>query len=159
MGVLISSIGAFVMALIVIYVRTKKSKEPTSIKKILLPPVFMSTGSIMFLYPPMQVHVLYAIESLIVGMIFSIPLILTSNFEVKGKEIFLKRSKSFVFILLGLLILRTIIKFFVGDVISVYETGGLFYILAIGMIFPWRIAMYLRFKQTQKVLHLTEQPH
>jgi len=158
-GVLISSIGAFVMALIVIYVRTKKSKEPTSIKKILLPPVFMSTGSIMFLYPPMQVHVLYAIESLIVGMIFSIPLILTSNFEVKGKEIFLKRSKSFVFILLGLLILRTIIKFFVGDVISVYETGGLFYILAIGMIFPWRIAMYLRFKQTQKVLHLTEQPH
>lgn len=159
MGVLISSIGAFVMALIVIYVRTKKSKEPTSIKKILLPPVFMSTGSIMFLYPPMQVHVLYAIESLIVGMIFSIPLILTSNFEVKGKEIFLKRSKSFVFILLGLLILRTIIKFFVGDVISVYETGGLFYILAIGMIFPWRIAMYLRFKQTQKVLHLREQPH
>jgi len=158
-GVLISSIGAFVMALIVIYVRTKKSKEPTSIKKILLPPVFMSTGSIMFLYPPMQVHVLYAIESLIVGMIFSIPLILTSNFEVKGKEIFLKRSKSFVFILLGLLILRTIIKFFVGDVISVYETGGLFYILAIGMIFPWRIAMYLRFKQTQKVLHLREQPH
>ena len=159
MGVLISSIGAFVMALIVIYVRTKKSKEPTSIKKILLPPVFMSTGSIMFLYPPMQVHVLYAIESLIVGMIFSIPLILTSNFEVKGKEIFLKRSKSFVFILLGLLILRTIIKFFVGDVISVYETGGLFYILAVGMIFAWRIVMYLRFKQTQKVLHLTEQCH
>ncbi|MBP1931618.1 CcdC family protein [Ammoniphilus resinae] len=159
MGVLISSIGAFVMALVVIYVRNKKSKEPTSIKKILLPPVFMSTGSIMFLYPPMQVHVLYAIESLIVGMIFSIPLILTSNFEVKGKNIFLKRSKSFIFILLGLLILRTIIKFFVGDVMSVYETGGLFYILAIGMIFPWRIAMLFRFKQTQKVLHLTNESH
>ncbi|HJV45554.1 MAG TPA: cytochrome c biogenesis protein CcdC [Bacillota bacterium] len=156
---IISTIVMFIMAGLVIIIRLKKSKEPTSMKKIILPPLFMSTGFSMFFYPTMQVHLLYAIESLIIGMVLSIPLILTSNFEVKGREIFLKRSKSFIFILLGLFILRTIVKVYIGEQISYYETAGLFYILAVGMIFPWRLAMLYKYKQTQqRILGIDENP-
>lgn len=136
-----------IMAFIVLTIRLRKSKQPTSLKQIILPPLFMSSGFIMFLYPPMHVHILYAIESLITGMCLSIPLILTSKFEVRGTDIFLKRSKAFMFILLGLIILRLAMKSYIGDYVSFYETGGLFYILAVGMIFPWRIAMAIKYRQ------------
>jgi membrane protein CcdC involved in cytochrome C biogenesis len=156
---IISTIATFLMATLVILIRVKKSKEPTSIKKIILPPLFMSTGFSMFLYPPMQVHLMYAVESLITGMVLSIPLISTSNFEVKGKHIFLKRSKSFIFILLGLLILRLVMKIYIGEQISYYETAGLFYILAVGMIFPWRLAMVYKYKQMkQRILQFDREP-
>lgn len=143
----ISSVISVIMAFIVLTIRLRKSKQPTSFKQIILPPLFMSTGFCMFLYPPMHVHLLYAIESLITGMCFSIPLILTSKFEVKGDDIFMKRSKAFIFILLGLVMLRLVLKTYIGEFVSFYETGGLFYILAVGMIFPWRIVMALKFRQ------------
>lgn len=138
---------SLIMATIVMAVRIKRAKQAISLKQIVLPPLFMSTGFIMFLYPPMHVPVLYAVESLFMGMILSIPLILTSKFEVKGPDIFLKRSKLFVLILLGLFLTRMGLRVYLEEFISFYETGALFYILAIGMIFPWRIAMAIRYKQ------------
>lgn len=136
-----------IMAFIILTIRLRKSKQPTSFKQIILPPLFMSSGFIMFLYPPMHVHILYAIESLITGMCLSIPLILTSKFVVKGNDIFMKRSKAFIFILLSLVVLRLVMKAYIGEYVSFYETGGLFYILAVGMIFPWRIAMAVKYRQ------------
>lgn len=148
----IATIGSIVMAIIALMVRLRRANKPTSLKQIILPPLFMSTGSIMFFYPPMHVHIGYAIESLITGMVFSIPLILTSKFEIKENEIFLKRSKAFFFILLGLFVIRLVAKIYIEEYISIYETGALFYILAVGMIFPWRIAMALKFKQLHRSL-------
>lgn len=148
----IGTVFSIIMALIVITIRIRRANKPTSFKQIILPPLFMSTGFVMFLYPPVRVHHLYAVESLITGMCLSIPLILTSKFEIRGNEIFLKRSSAFIFILLGLLVIRLVAKIYVGEFISFYETGALFYILAIGMIFPWRIAMALKFKQLHRSL-------
>jgi membrane protein CcdC involved in cytochrome C biogenesis len=149
---LISVIVTAFVAMSIIVVRLRAAKKPTSLKKIILPPIFMCTGFSMFLDPAIQVHTYYAVESLITGMVFSIPLILTSKFEVREGEVFLKRSKSFVFILLGLFLIRTLIKIYMGGTISYTESGALFYILAVGMIFPWRIAMMVRFQQLTKGL-------
>lgn len=148
----IATIGSIIMAFIVLMVRLRRANKPTSFKQIILPPLFMSTGFSMFLYPPMHVHLAYAMESLITGVCFSIPLILTSKFEIKGNEIFLKRSKAFFFILLGLVVIRLIAKVYIEEFVSFYETGALFYILAVGMIFPWRIAMAFKFKQLHRSL-------
>ena len=148
----IATIGSIIMAFIVLMVRLRRAKQPTSFKQIILPRLFMSTGFFMFLYPPTHISLAYAIESLITGMIFSIPLILTSKFEIRNNEIFLKPSKAFIFILLGLFVIRLGAKVYIGDLVSIYETGALFYILAVGMIFPWRIAMAVRFKQLHRTI-------
>ncbi|MBU7592230.1 CcdC family protein [Metabacillus halosaccharovorans] len=151
----VSSFIAVAMALFVLFIRFKSAKKPASAKKIILPPIFMSTGALMFLHPFFRVTAAEFFEALFVGMFFSIFLIKTSNFEIRDNNIYLKRSKAFAFILLGLLIIRIIMKSFLSTTIDVGELSGMFWILAFGMIVPWRIAMYRAFLRVQKEHHLS----
>ncbi|MFD1735922.1 CcdC family protein [Bacillus salitolerans] len=145
--VVVSSILAIIMATLAIFIRMKAAKRPASVKKIILPPLFMSTGSLMFVFPMFQVSPLQVLEAVSVGMIFSIFLIKTSHFEIKDDEIYLQRSKAFIFILFGLLILRIILKTVLSSSIDFGELSGMFYLLALGMIVPWRIAMYFSYRK------------
>ncbi|WP_374723019.1 CcdC family protein [Peribacillus tepidiphilus] len=142
-----STAFGIIMALIVLTIRMKASKKPVSAKKIILPPIFMSTGALMFIHPMFRVTPLEIVEALSVGLLFSILLIKTSNFEIRGEQIYLKRSKAFAFILIGLLIVRIVAKLILSSSIDVGELSGMFWILAFGMIVPWRIAMYLQYKK------------
>ncbi|MGP4079738.1 CcdC family protein [Pseudalkalibacillus sp. R45] len=151
MWVIISSILALFMACVALYIRMKAARKPATIRKIILPPLFMSTGFLMFLYPPTRVPWGEALEAFVVGIIFSFLLIRTSSFERRSDAIYLKRSKVFVYILLGLLLFRIVLKLYLGQYISIEETSGLFFILAFGMLAPWRIAMYLKFKKLQAI--------
>jgi membrane protein CcdC involved in cytochrome C biogenesis len=150
--VVVSSIFAICMAVFVMFVRMKASKKPTSVKKIVLPPVFMSTGALMFLFPMFRVTPMEILEAVTVGMFFSIFLIMTSKFEIRDNEIYLKRSRAFVFILVGLLVIRIIAKLVLSSSIDVGELGGMFWILAFGMIVPWRIAMYIQYRKFHHAL-------
>jgi membrane protein CcdC involved in cytochrome C biogenesis len=150
MNVLISSVIAIFMGCLILFVRMKASKKPVNAKKIILPPLFMSTGALMFLHPMFRVGFAQVVEALVVGMIFSLFLIKTSKFEIKDGNIYLKRSKAFIFILIGLLMIRIIAKFILSTSIDVGELSGMFWILAFGMIVPWRIAMYIQYMKLQK---------
>lgn len=147
-----STIVAAFMAVTMIFIRLKVAKKPASIKKIILPPVFMSTGALMFLFPPFQLHRMEALEAIAVGMLFSIFLIRSSKFEIKNKEIYLIPSKSFIFILFGLLFIRIIIKLVVGSQITLGETSAIFFLLGFGMIFTWRLAMLYKFNKLRREL-------
>lgn len=142
---ILSTIVAAVMATTMILVRARASEKPASIKKIILPPLFMSTGALMFLFPMFRVPISDVIEALLVGIFFSFFLIKFSKFEIKNNEIYLVPSKAFIFILFGLLILRIIIKLIIGSNISFGETSGMFFLLGFGMIFTWRIAMLFKY--------------
>ncbi|MBU8877941.1 cytochrome c biogenesis protein CcdC [Bacillus sp. FJAT-29790] len=151
--VIASSIGAICMAVFAMFIRMKAAKQPATAKKIILPPVFMSTGALMFLFPIFRVTPLEIVEAAAVGMIFSILLIKTSSFEIRDNQIYLKRSKAFLFILLGLLIVRVIAKLVLSSYIDIGQLGGMFWILAFGMIVPWRIAMFMDFRKLQQQLY------
>ncbi|GAA4715920.1 CcdC family protein [Brevibacillus fulvus] len=143
-------IAMLLMAGFVIMVRMRAAKRPVSIKGIILPPIFMSTGFVMFHLPEAVTPLSYDLIAFFVGMVFSVPLILTSRFEIVGQDVFLKRSKAFFFILFGLLVIRFAIKLIVGDSFSPLQSAGLFFILAYGMIVPWRIAMLVMYRQLVK---------
>jgi len=153
---ILSLLIGVIFAASVIFVRLKASNKPTNAKKILLPPVFMSTGFLMFIAPATRVPFTELIEAFIVGMIFSILLIKTSKFHIIDGEIYLKRSKAFIFILIGLLVVRTVIKIFLEQEIHLGQTAGLFFTLAFGMILPWRVAMFVMYKRLLK--HADEKP-
>jgi membrane protein CcdC involved in cytochrome C biogenesis len=140
------------MAMVVFFLRMRAAKKPATFKKIVMPPLFMSTGFAMFFYPSMHVHVKYALLALFIGTILSYPLIMTSRFEIVGSDIYLKRSKAFIFILLGIMGLRLVLKSYVGTYVDVMETAGLFFILAFGMIVPWRIAMGVEYMKLYRTL-------
>ncbi|WP_342597971.1 cytochrome c biogenesis protein CcdC [Psychrobacillus sp. FSL H8-0483] len=148
--IIATTIMAIGMGIVVTTLRAKAAKHPASVKKILLPPVFMSTGAVMFVFPFFRVTGAQFLEAIGVGILFSVVLIWTSKFERKDGNIYLKQSKAFVFILIGLLIIRVIGKIVLSSTIDVGALSGMFWILAFGMIVPWRIAMYLQFKKIQK---------
>jgi membrane protein CcdC involved in cytochrome C biogenesis len=152
MVVVASSIGAIGMAILAMFVRMKAAKKPATARKIILPPVFMGTGALMFVVPMFRVTYLELFEAMAVGLVFSILLIKTSKFEIRENEIYLKRSRAFVFILFGLLVLRIILKLLLSSTIDYGELSGMFFILAFSMILPWRIAMYLQFRRFQEKL-------
>ena len=145
-----STFIALFMGTLAAFVRSKAVKRPASIKTIILPPLFMSTGALMFIFKEFRVPPLQIIEAIGIGMLFSLILIRTTNFEIRNEEIYMKRSKAFVFILFGLLIIRLVGKLVLSNTIDVGELGGMFWILAFGMIVPWRIAMLFKFKKLDK---------
>ncbi|ATV01333.1 hypothetical protein CS301_09140 [Bacillus velezensis] len=152
MMIIISSVIAAAMAISVMIVRIKSSDKPASPKKIILPPIFMSTGALMFLFPIFRVTGEEFLEAITLGVIFSIFLIKTSKFEIKNNEIYLKRSKAFVFILIGLLVIRIAMKSILSTTVDYGALSGMFWILAFGMIVPWRIAMFLSYRKTSNEL-------
>lgn len=151
---ILSSVIAVVFALTVIVVRVRGSRKPVNARKIWIPPVAMSTGFCMFVSKSTHEPWLWALCAFVVGMFFSYPLVATSHMSIQGKDIYLKRSRSFVFILLGLLILRLVLHSYVEQYVSIPQTASLFFILAYGMILPWRVAMYLRYERLFKQLQL-----
>ncbi|WP_280771943.1 CcdC family protein [Salipaludibacillus daqingensis] len=152
---IIFMILAVFMAMFALFVRMKAMKRPANVKKILIPPLAMSTGFLMFLYPPVrEITSLEVIEAFAVGLLFSIILIKTSSFEIRGKDIYMKRSKAFPFILIGLLVIRLVFKLALGIYFEYEVLAGMFFILAFGMILPWRIAMYVKFKEVERQLNL-----
>ncbi|WP_071394630.1 CcdC family protein [Bacillus tuaregi] len=151
--VLVSSVGAVGMAIFAMFVRMKAAKKPASIKKILLPPVFMSTGALMYVFPEFRLTSMEIIESIVIGMLFSILLIKTTKFEIKNQNIYLKRSRAFMFILLGLFVIRLAAKIILSSTIDFGELSGMFFLLAFSMIVPWRVAMYTSFQKLSRELN------
>ncbi|WP_408020213.1 CcdC family protein [Sporosarcina soli] len=141
---------ALFMGTLALIVRSKAAKKPVTPKKIILPPLFMSTGALMFIFEEFRVPPLQVLEALIVGMLFSIILIKTTNFQHRDGDIYVKRSKAFLFILFGLLIVRLIGKLMLSNTIDVGELGGMFWILAFGMIVPWRIGMLIKYNRLKQ---------
>ena len=154
----LSLIIPILMAVAVLIIRMKGAKKPVNRKKIILPPIFMSTGALMFLHPFFRVTPIQILEALCIGMLFSILLIMTTRFEIRENEVYIKRSKAFAFILIGLLIARIILKLIVTSTVDLGETGGMFWILAFGMIVPWRIAMFVQYTKIEKQMLESDYP-
>lgn len=145
-----STVIFVVMTTFVYTMRAKASNKPIQVKKIILPPLFMSTGMLMFLFDEFQVPWTQVVEASLVGLIFSAFLIYTTKFEIKVDGIYLKKSKAFLIILLGLLIIRMVGKIVLSNTIDIGELGGMFFILAFSMILPWRIGMLVKYKMLEK---------
>lgn len=145
-----STIMAILMGSFVMFIRLRAQKKPVSTKKILIPPFAMSTGALMFLFEEFRVAPLQIAEAVGIGLLFSIVLIATSKFEIRNDAVYMKQSKAFPFILVGLLILRVVLKLLFSDSLDVGELAGMFFLLAFAMILPWRIGMLVKYKRLEK---------
>lgn len=149
---LVTSVGAIAMAVFMMFVRLRARKKPVTEKKIIIPPIAMSTGALMFVFEEFRVAPLQIAEAAILGIVFSTVLIATTKFEIREGDVYLKSSKAFIFILIGLLVLRIILKLIFSASLDIGELGGMFFILAWSMIIPWRLAMLVRLKKMKRAL-------
>jgi len=128
--------------------RIRETRTPVTARKIIIPPLGMSTGFFMFIRPEMRIAWPLGITAFLVGaLLLAIPLARTSSMGWQGKVIMLQRSNWFMLILLGLFAIRLLLHDYVGHLLPPAQTAALFFVLAFGMIVRWRAGMYLRFRK------------
>lgn len=139
------------MAVLAIFVRSRAGRRPVSAAAIIMPPLGMSTGFLMFISPYFHLPVSWALIALGAGaVLFSYPLITSSKLEYREGAIYVRRSKTFIFVLLGLLCLRIALHTYIERHISIPQTGALFFLLAFGSIVPWRLSMLRQFRRLKQ---------
>ena len=147
---MIASIGAIVMGILVIVIRQKASKTPLTMKKILIPPVAMSTGALMFVFPYFRLSSIHILESVLIGLLFSLVIIWTTKYEVKADDLYVRTTKAFPIILMSLLIIRIALKYIFSLSTTPGEIGGMFFLLAFVMILLWRLSMLIKLMKFKK---------
>lgn len=127
--------------------RLRETTRPVTLRKIVIPPLGMSTGLSMFAYAPTRIPLSWAAAAFAVGVLFlSYPLVKTSRLVRQGDVIFLQRSRAFLWILLGLVAVRFAARVYVEQHLSTFQTGSIFFLLAFGMIVRWRVAMLREYR-------------
>ena len=64
-----------------------------------------------------------------------------------GDTVMVRRSKAFFIVMVVLALIRLLAKNYVGKIISLEQTAGLFFVLAFGMILSWRINMFFEYRR------------
>jgi membrane protein CcdC involved in cytochrome C biogenesis len=133
--------------------RVRETTRPVTVRKIVIPPLGMSTGFCMFLFSPARIPFTWALVAFVLGAAaFSYPLVKSSKLTRVGDLVMLKRSRAFLWIIVGLFAVRFAARRYVEQYVDPLQTGALFFVLAFGMIVVWRIRMYFEYKK------LTTQP-
>lgn len=128
--------------------RVKEGRSAVTVKKIIIPPLGMSTGFCMFFAPQFRVPALWAIAAFAVGAVaLAWPLLATSRLEREGETIMMKRSKVFFLVIIALAAFRFFARGYFDHVLTLEQTGGLFFILAFGMVLRWRLAMLTQYRR------------
>jgi membrane protein CcdC involved in cytochrome C biogenesis len=127
--------------------RIREGQTPVTMKKIVMPPLGMSTGFCMFLYPPCRVPFLWGLGAVLIGaVVFAYPLLLTSDLHWKNGVIMMKRSSAFFGVIIVLAVVRYFARSYFDRFLSLEQTGAIFYLLAFGMIVRWRAKLFLAYR-------------
>ena len=148
-------------AAVIIVWRLRETTRPVTLRKIVIPPLGMSTGLGMFAYEPTRIPWTWAAAALVVGaMVLSYPLVKTSKLIRRGDVVVLERSRAFLWILLGLVAVRLVARAYVERHLSTLQTGSIFFLLAFGMIVRWRLLMLIEYRQlmTEPAPVVTDEP-
>lgn len=131
--------------------RMRAAKRPTTLRKIIIPPLGMMSGFIMFALPMMRIPWMWGLAAFGTGLlIFSFPLIVTTRLEKIHEDLYIKRSKAFLVTMVSLFVVRIALHGTLEQYMTIPQTGAIFFLLAFGMIIPWRISMlsyYFSFKK------------
>jgi membrane protein CcdC involved in cytochrome C biogenesis len=127
--------------------RVREGRTAVTTRKILIPPMGMATGFCMFLVPAFRVPWSWAAIAFLVGAVaLAYPLLLTSRLERVGEAIMMKRSGAFFAVVIVLFVVRYCARGYFDRLLTIEQTGGLFFILAFGMILRWRVSMFFQYR-------------
>ncbi len=127
--------------------RVREGRSAVTLKKIVMPPLGMATGFCMFFYPPSRVPLTWGLAAFLVGaVVLAYPLLITSDLHLQNGVIMMKRSSAFFAVIIVLALVRYLARGFFDRILSLEQTGAIFYLLAFGMILRWRLKLYLAYR-------------
>jgi membrane protein CcdC involved in cytochrome C biogenesis len=142
-----SAVGSLFGMLVILAWRIREGRSAVTVRKIVFPPLGMATGFSMFLVPAFRVPLLWGIAAFLVGAILlAYPLLLTSRLERAGTIIMMKRSSAFLVVIIALAAIRFLARGYFNTLLTIEQTGALFFVLAFGMILRWRASMFFAYR-------------
>ena len=128
--------------------RVQEARGAVSVRKIVIPPLGMATGSFMFVVPAFRVPWTWAAIAFLTGAVaLAYPLLLTSRLVRQGDVVMMQRSNAFFTVILALAAIRLIARGYLDTLLTMQQTGALFYLLAFGMILRWRTQMLFEYRK------------
>jgi membrane protein CcdC involved in cytochrome C biogenesis len=144
----ISILASLVGACAVLAWRVREGRSAVTIKKILIPPMGMATGFSMFVVPSFRIPWQWAgIAFLLGATVLAYPLLRTSRLVRDGEAVMMQRSNAFFAVVIALAAIRIAARSYIDRYMDLDQTGGLFFVLAFGMILRWRMRMYFEYRQ------------
>ncbi len=143
----VGTILAVLMTLFWATYRQREAARPLSARKILIPPLGMSTGAFMYLVPAFRPGPTLVADAVGLGALCGAILIATTRLERRPEGVFLRRSRAFAFILLGLIAVRWVVRLYLRQTIPFQQLSGTFFLLALVMIVAWRGAMFRSYRR------------
>jgi membrane protein CcdC involved in cytochrome C biogenesis len=139
--------------------RFREGRTAVTARKLLIPPVGMATGFCMFFVPAFRFPLTWAIGAFLTGaLLLAWPLLATSSLRRDGDVIMMKRSGAFFAVIVVLAAVRYFARAYFDSVLTLEQTGGLFFVLAFGMILRWRLSLYLSYRSLTSEPALSAQP-
>ena len=133
--------------------RIREGRTAVTIRKIVIPPLGMSTGFCMFIVPAFRVPWAGAgIAFLLGAILLAWPLVATSRLILENGIIKMQRSGVFFAVIVVLALVRFLARSYLDEIMSLEQTGGLFFILAFGMIVRWRLRMLMEYRALSAML-------
>jgi membrane protein CcdC involved in cytochrome C biogenesis len=127
--------------------RVREGRTAVTARKILIPPLGMATGFSMFVVPAFRVPWSWGVIAFLIGAIaLAYPLLLTSSLERTGEVIMMKRSGAFFTVVIVLAAIRYLARGYFDRLLTMEQTGALFFVLAFGMILRWRMDMFFKYR-------------
>jgi membrane protein CcdC involved in cytochrome C biogenesis len=145
----IPSIFASLVGLVAVTMwRLRETRSAVSLKKIVIPPLGMATGFSMFFVPAFRIPWAWAGLAFLIGAVaLAWPLLLTTRLERQGDTVMMRRSSAFLAVILVLAVIRFAARGYFDTILTAQQTGGVFFILAFGMIVIWRAKMLVDFRR------------
>jgi membrane protein CcdC involved in cytochrome C biogenesis len=108
----------------------------------------MATGFSMFAAPAFRVPWTWGLAAFVFGAVaLAWPLLASSSLTREGEAVMMRRSNSFIAVILALAALRLALRSYVGSFISPPQTAALFFVMAFGMIVRWRAWMLFEYRR------------
>ena len=128
--------------------RIREGRTAVTARKILIPPMGMATGFSMFIVPAFRIPITWAVAAFLIGAIaLAYPLLRTSTLQRSGDAIMMKRSGAFFTVVIGLATVRYLARGYFDSMLTLEQTGGLFFVLAFGMIVRWRMNLFMKYRE------------
>jgi membrane protein CcdC involved in cytochrome C biogenesis len=145
----IPSILASLVGLVAVTMwRLREARSAVSLRKIVIPPLGMATGFSMFFVPAFRIPWAWAGLAFLIGAVaLAWPLLLTTRLEREGDAVMMRRSSAFLAVILVLAVIRFAARGYFDTILTAQQTGGVFFILAFGMIVIWRAKMLMDFRR------------
>jgi membrane protein CcdC involved in cytochrome C biogenesis len=147
LAVLASILGA-----VVVFIwRVREGRTAVTLRKIIIPPLGMSTGFCMFIAPICRINPLWALIAFLIGaLLLAYPLILTSKLIRVGDTVMVQRHSAFFFVVIALAAVRIFARSYFDNYLTIPQTGALFFVLAFGMILRWRLSMLFDYRRIMR---------